>query len=395
MKTSFKGKVHQVTESILLTRRRGGGTLRARMLPRMTKTFDADGHLIEELYRDRKYASHIVYKYNKKGHCTERREYNAERRLARRYLYRYDQWGNQIEEQGFNAQGSLTLATSHRYNAQGDELEHRMRRNESSEKVTYQLDAEGRVEEETRSRNGKFVSRLTYRYDAYGQKIEITTIDAEGNKTCQRYSYRYNNEERIVEECLLDENNIVTTRYTFAYDAAGNVTERCYTNEHGSFSGTTNSYDEHHRLIATQWYSSDDLRCGRTDYQYEAGRLVQETMTSGHLIPDDRTTTLEQNGVVQQVHYRYNYEHTLYRHRHHYYPDGQLQKSNEEHYDEQGNPVQQIQRHYDTLGNLLRHRQNENETYYQYDAQGNWVRRTQLIDGEEMETVVRDITYYE
>ncbi len=392
---ALKGKVHQVTESILLPRRRASGATRERLQPRMTLTFDADGHIVEELYRDRKYASHIVYKYNKKGHCTERREYNAERRLARRYLYRYDQWGNQIEEQGYNAQGSLTLATSHRYNAQGDELEHRMRRNESSEKVTYKLDANGHVEEEIRTRNGKFVSRSSYRYDEHGQKIETLTTDHEGNSNCQRHRYRYNDEGRIVEECLLDENGAVATRYTFAYDGAGNVTERCHADRQGRFSGTINRYDEHNKLLTTQWYSSDDLRCGRTDYEYDDGRLVQESMTNGRLQPDEQTLLSEPNGVVQQVRYRYSYEHTVYCHRHRYYADGHLQETTEVHYDEQGNPVQQTLRRYDTLGNLLCHKQNDIETRYQYDAQGNWVRRTQLLQDEEMETVVRDITYYE
>ncbi len=393
MKT-FKGKIHQVTESILLPRRRTGVATRDRMQPRMTLTFDIDGHLIEELYRDRKYASHIVYKYNKKGHCVERREYNAERRLARRYLYRYDQWGNQIEEQGYNAQGSLTLATSHRYNAQGDELEHRMRRNESSEKVTYKLDANGRVEEEMRSRNGKFVSRHTYRYDHYGQKIEAVTTDSDGNSTSQHYRYRYNEKGRILEECLLDDAGNITERYTFAYNNAGNITERCHTDSQGNFAGATNHYDEQQNLLETQWYSSDNLRCGRTTYRYEAGLLLQEVMTTGCLVPEALTLLPEHDKVVQQVHYRYSQEQTVYWHRHSYYSDGQLQETIEEHYDEQGNPIQQILRHYDTLGNLLCHKQNDNETHYQYDAQGNWVQRTQRLSGEEMETLVRNITYY-
>ena len=97
---TFKGKVHQVTESVLTPRRLANDPRKERVRVRLTLLFDADGHKIEELHRDRKHANRITYKYNKKCNCVEQNEFNTEHRLARRFLFKYDQWGNQIEEQG-------------------------------------------------------------------------------------------------------------------------------------------------------------------------------------------------------------------------------------------------------------------------------------------------------
>lgn len=391
---TFKGKVHQVTESVLTPRRLPNDPRKERIMLRMTLLFDPEGHLMEELNRDRKHANRIAYKYNKRGNCVEQTEFNTDHRPARRFLFKYDQWGNQIEEQGYDAKGSLQQTLSRRYNEQGEEIEKRLRRGDSNEKISYRLDAQGHVEEEYKTMNGKFALRRLFRYDSYGQKTEVLLTDSTGLVKRQRYEYRYDAQARILEERVLRNDGELMACYTFAYDAAGHITDRKQSDAEGHFRGSHYTFDEAGHNKTTWWYNSESHSCGRLVYAYDGSLLVAETMTHGTLTAINQEIETEGEQVVQQVRYASNNEHTDYRHTHAYYGDGQLKESYEEHYDENGVVVQRILRQYDTLGNLLMEQQNETTVQYQYDANSNWVKRTQLFDGVVMETIVRNITYY-
>lgn len=391
---TFKGRVHQVTESVLTPRRRSNDLRSTRMSMRMSLLFDAEGHLLEELYRDRNHANRTTYKYNKRGNCVEQNEFNTEHRLARRYLFKYDRWGNRVEEQGYDAQGSLQQTLIHRYNEQGEELEKRLRRGESNDKMEYRFDAQGHVVEECKTLNGKFVLRRTYGYDSHGQKTVMTQTDSDNNEEKESYEYVYDDSGRIVEERVLDSHDLLSTRYTFAYDDVGRITDRKQNDDAGHFRGSHDIFDAFGNKKETWWYDNENHSCGHLYYVYDGTHLIEETMLHGTLTASCQDITTEGDGVVQKMYYTGTDEHKDYYYRHSYYDDGQLKETMEEHYDENGVVVQRMLRQYDTLGNLLRDQQNETSLQYQYDANSNWVKRTRLFEGDVMEIVTRVITYY-
>lgn len=392
---SFKGKIKEMTESILTPRRLAKDPRGDKARVRMTLRFDREGHLLEERHYDRKRANRITYTYNRRGNCVERYEFNMEHTLFRRYSYKYDRWGHRIEEQGFDETGNLQHYESYRYNEKGMELEHRRHRGESNEKLEYHFDAEGRVTEEYITRNGNYDGRRIYRYDEHGQKIESIEMNAEGLLLQERYEYTYDAQGHIVEERILDTNGLVVARYTFDYDAPGRIIGRKQYDNAGHFNATRHCYNEQGDKISTWWYDNDSNGCGRMTFRYdESHHLTQEIMEHGRLIALQQELELLDKQVVMQMRYEAGDLTCDYQNTHTYYPDGTLQETQEEHYDENGTLVQRILRQYDSLGNLLLEAQNSTTMQYQYDAFGNWVKRIHTFEDDEMEIIERRITYY-
>lgn len=392
---SFKGKIKEMKESILTPRRMAKDPRGNKTRVRMTLRFDPEGHLQEERHYDRKRANRITYLYNRGGKCVERHEFNMEHTLFRHYSYKYDRWGHQIEEQGFDETGNLRHYESYVYNEKGMELEHRRHRGESSEKLEYKFDAEGRATEEYITRNGKYDGRRTYLYDEHGQIVESMEMNAEGILLHERYEYDYDEQGRIVEERILDTDKIVEARYTFEYDAQGHTVERKQYDNKGHFNGTRHYYNEQGDKTTTWWYDNNSNSCGRMTFLYdEHHRLTQEMMEHGSLTALQQELDLQGKEVVMKMRYEAGELACDYLIVHSYYPDGTVHETKEEHYDESGTLVQHILRQYDSLGNLLLETQNSTTVQYQYDAFGNWVKRTHTFEDDVMEIVERKISYY-
>lgn len=392
---TFKGNVKRVTESVETPRRVARDLRKGNVAQRMEMLFDKEGHLVEERYRRRKHINRITYKYNKHGNCVEQNEYNLEHTLFVRYKYKYDRWGNQIEEQGFDSQGQLLHTLSHRYNEKGDELEKRMRRGESTDKMEYSFDAEGRLVEECKQKNGRFDLRRTYLYDERGNKTEETTLDSDGNRTTQRFAYRYDENGRMLEERMLDGDGQTTMRYTMQYDKAGHITQRKQFDREGNFSGSSCLFDQRGNVVENTWFNSASRSSGHLRYSYdEQGRLTAEELVTGALKPCWQDLLMEGDAVVQQVKYEPEGVRLNYRYRHSYYDEGGRRESWEEHFDENGEVMQRSHRRYDTLGNLLEDTRNDRTLAYQYDSVGNWVQRHETDCGDTVEIVKRKIEYY-
>ena len=393
---TFKGSVRRVAVHTLTPRRVAPELRKDAVSQRKEMLFDREGHLLEERFRKRQHINRITYVYNKRGKCVEQNEYNLEHNLFARYKYKYDRWGNQVEEQGFDAQGQLTHTLSHRYNAHGDELEKRLRRGESADRVEYLYDADGRLAEERRWKNGLFERSRSYRYDTRGNKVEETLTDSQGHAQSERMEYDYDEAGNILEERLVDGEGRTTARYTLRYDAAGRITQRTQVDHEGHFSCSHYHFDEQGRPLLQHWFNSASHSCGRLAYTYdEQGRLVQEELRTGGMVAQRQELLMEDGTVVQQVRYEGADMRLSYRHRHAYYPDGGRQDTWEEHYDGQGSLLQRAHRRYDTLGNLLQDTQNDTTLLYQYDAAGNWVQRTEQQSGETVQVVRREIAYYD
>lgn len=241
-------------------------------------------------------------------------------------------------------------------------------------------------------------------YDQYGKPLEMLYFYP-SNGTVDRFSYRYDDNQNLVEYTSNDEYGELTTYYgydeqnrpiwryfapegrsTVEYDAAGNVIKRV-----SEYMGTTveYEYDSNNNLIKTT--HSNDGEPTLIDYnEYnEKGELIKKTQD---LCPGQTVTTYtyDENGnllVRDKV------------------QDNGLNIRDEYEYDEHGNCTKATYhsawddtytcyyREYDESGNLIK----ETHTLpdgsidyvynYTYDQKGNCIKKIYEKDGEVYETV--------
>ena len=390
---TFKGKVRFISETQTVTLRNRN---RDKVIKAVEMNFDPEGHLVEERYRKRKHINRIAYTYNKKGYCIERREYDFDRVLFFRYKFKYDKWGNRTEEQCFNPDGTLSESRSSRFNKHGNELEKRIRRGETLDKLGFKYDDQGRVVEEIRYENGKFVQRNNYCYDAHGSKTEETYLMPDGQVLRQSYSYSYNAQDQITEEVVMDQNGCEIGRYSFSYDNEGRRTQRCYYDPNGHFNGSNITRNNQGLPTEEVWFSSKDGSCGRTLCTYdEAGNKTSEAVFHGTLKSKTQQVLLSDGTLTCQVAYAYDTPVCDYRFEFQHNANGTLRRREERHFNVDGKETIFIRQEYDADGNLTEEIQDSSRNCYRYDAQGNWTRKEHYENNALTDTTVRTIEYYD
>ena len=391
MNEQFNGKVRLVVER---QHEKGWGSKRTAMVSE--RNYDIEGHLVEERFRRRRHINRITYKYNRNGHCIERREYDAERMQFFRYKYKYDRWGNQIEEQAFAPDGTLSAIFSSKYTSEGRETEKRRRKGESAEQIIYKHDDQGNVIEEEKQVNGKFEMRRLYQYDSHGNKTEESFFTQEGEMGSQHIDYQYDPEGRIVEQRITSTPSGERLRYTFEYDAAGRVTRRCLYDGMGHFNGTTILFTDQGAKQQERWFNSETHVCGRTEYLYdEQGHLIEENIYQGLFEAQEQTVSVETGAVVQSIIYKPSNEQLRFQYRYRFDKEGNHQASTETQYDDEGNTIQYRHRTLTPEGQIYKETIDNQTTKYTYDSLGNWIVRETYHNKTLAETIVREITYWE
>lgn len=389
---SFKGKVRQVTETIHHTAQRGRERKASMVSERF---FNHDGNITEERYRKRKHINRITYLYNKKGKCVEMNEYDCDHVLFFRYRFKYDRWGHQIEEQRYTPKGGVDQTQSRRYDEKGQEVEHRMRKGERAEGIEYQYDEAGHIIEEKHLRNGEVTSCYTYQYDDKENLILDQQQHKDGTLLVSRYQYRYDSQDRIIDELVMNADNKVENHYTFAYDDFGNRTQNCQYLPDGTFLGRHITFDNNNHKLQERWFNSDEGTCGYNTFTYnDHGQLSEEASYSGRLAIEHHTINMGDNELVHQTHYTCDQRRITYQLIHSYNDEGHETEQHEQHFDREGNVTIDTRKYYNHEGLLIEEVQNNMRDVYQYDTHGNWTRKEHYCDGELELVNERHIEYF-
>ncbi len=204
-----------------------------------------------------------------------------------------------------------------------------------------------RTDLEKKHLRGKVKSVKMTKYKTIAKKDKIEKGQVWGN--IRKYTFNY--QGYIVEETLY-KNGTLGERYTYQYDDKGNQIKRSWYNSDGSLEDkTTYLYDDRGNKVKRDCYNSDGSLRIKWTYQYN-----------------------DRNKLIKLA--KYN-------------ADGSLRFKNIYQYDDRGNKFRQDC--YKSDGSL----RYKNTWKYQYDNQGNWVRKIEYQDGNPEFILEQEIEYYD
>lgn len=316
------GPVKSVETYVVNYPLRDGKTERGSRVPWHTAAFDRAGHFTEKVTHDARgnVLERLVYTFDAKGRPTGYDEYASavDKSLAsaRRHVYAVDAAGRRTEYRVFEASGV------------------------PAGRFTYKYDDAGRlIEDGYYYHTGKFGGRTVYAYDDAGRQVGETGYDAEGN-VGRKAVRSYDERERRVEELRYDGEKL-KYKILSRHDARGRVLE-----------------------VETVEFNTDpDLRPshapepGRVVYAYDDRQRTKEVATYG---PDGSLkgrvvyTFDERGGEVARRAFK---------------ADGSPEPTELHFYDDIHAPGSPLR------GTLA----GRPHVEFEYDAHGNWTRKTFLI----------------
>ena len=306
--------------------------------------------------------------YNLEGNITERVSYDHLGHIYNRYIHTYDLKGRCTGYEEYSSAVDKTLATPRKH--------------------IYTLDDQGaRIEYKVIGSDGTLADRFTYKYDAHGNEIEYRYYNHTGllgGKTVSTYDGSGNQTSQIA--CRADDS--VLWKISSIFDGAGNRIEQLE-------------------------YVGETLRYKIT-YRYdEKKRVLEEETTEFNPLPDYELTP-SHSPVPGKVLYTYDDEKRTkdveWRK-----PDGSSKERIVYTYDDKSNEIERMSfksdgspddlelQFYDNVQNgnkFLGKLSGKSLAEFEYDAHGNWTRKTYLIqsgkDGKSQRYRIEErvITYH-
>lgn len=305
-------------------------------------------------------------------------------------LTTFNEDGNTAEVTSFKDGGSVSGKISYLYDGQGrgvgtegysvtgQGMEEKIYR----QKIVYTLDGRGnRVEEAGYQTDGTLSHRHLFKYDAKGNKVEALYYAWNGARV-GKIVYAYDDRGNELTQTSYNADDSVSHKTVTTYDARGNKTESV------QYQGETLRYRMLHR------YDEQGRPKEHETFEYNAPPNVY---TSHAPVPGKVVFTYDDEmGTREEA--TYNAEGVLTRK----VVTGLDGKGNEiarAEFAADGSPKYSQLRWYDK-DKLLRAVDGESSTRIEYDAQGNWTRKTRLIrpkDSDRPEPYgaeYRVVTYY-
>ena len=275
----------------------------------------------------------------------------------------------------------------------------------------------------TYDRSGPIIQKLVYTYDANGRSTGYEEYAAMVDKNLgvpRHHVYRLNEEGRRVEYIVFESNGSVAQRFVYKYDARGNLIEEQWYTHTGRLGGRlVSTFDEQGNQTSQTSYLEDGALSWKNVSKYDAnGNRTEWIQHQGNTLKykilfsyDSKNRMLENEtvefnripGTLPATHspepgkvvYTYDDDKRT-KEVATYEVDGMLKQKVVHAYDERKNEVGL------TTFSADSSRKN-GETYsinIEYDSQGNWTRKTRLIQSEKggqpqpYHAEMRVITYY-
>lgn len=215
------------------------------------------------------------------------------------------------------------------------------------EKRQYEYDDPGRVTKESMYKgNGYLFQKSVFSYDADGNLSEMQLWSSDTYFVLkQLYTYDKNGNRLSLKNYTNEQ--VLSYEYTYEYDSKNNKTKMVYQKLNSPVIQTTNyTYNEKNELIKLERYDNGKL-LHTMEYTYNQDGLLTESINRG---------ISSQFKTVARL-------------------------------DEKGSPIEVLEYKNDEL--TVRQ-----VNSYEYDAQGNWTKRSNSYNGESPSITVREIVYY-
>ncbi len=306
------------------------------------RSYDRKGKLIGE----------ILYKYNARGKIVEQTSFQ-DGRLPNIQTFSYDSTGKLVEEAIYKFGETLFRKRFYSYDSQGNlqEINTFSPRDRLLEKKTFKYNSENRkIEEAECNSEGKLLTKTVWEYDKQGKLIRETRFEGEVKKRVSRYNSRGQETETVHYQF----DGKLSSSYFYEYDPEGNLTVKgtvSYNSRGQRTKKSVDKYDTQQNLIenAVYFYPAGDPGW-KTVYQYDNfGNLTQRKYYGSRGLEEEETLK--------------------------YDPNGNLLERN--------------------INNIRKSRREVWTYEYEFDEQGNWIKRIDYRDGTAMYLVKREIEYFE
>jgi hypothetical protein len=304
------------------------------------------------------------------------------------------------------------------------------------QKTTFN-DAGNKIEQETFDQSGSPLERLVYTYDAAGRNTgydEYSSIVDKSLSKPRRHIYTLDVLGRTVEYAVFDSDGTSASRFTYAFVDQGNKTEEAFYSWNGTRTGKlAYTYDEQGHQLTQTSYNADDTLSWKLVNTYDAkGNKTESVQYQGDKLRyrflykyDDKGRMTEQETFEFNVTPNVHSSHSPVPGKVTYAYHDERRTKEVATYDERGSLESRVIYAFDDKGNDAGSmafnpdgsRRNDEIHWYDknvrvrtlsgtgsvkldYDAQGNWTRKTYLMkvaDAEKSEAYsaeYREITYY-
>jgi hypothetical protein len=266
---------------------------------------------------------------------------------------------------GRSVEGKRRLLQTVTYNARGDGVKLVDYNHDGSvaQTLVYTFDGQGRTNGYEEYTGGMTTPRRhVYVLDDRGRRIEYGFVQPDGSAG-EKHLYRYDARGNVIEETLNGHKGELISRNVFAYDAEGRPISQTRYNADGSVSSIiSSSYDAQGKPVERVRHEGDTLTY-RVRYFYDRLKRVAAQETAGSVVGSDvHPSEAHAPGRVVYV------------------------------YKGKGQPKETIA--YAPDGSV------RERVLIEYDARGNWIKRTRLVvsgesgRGESRRVEYRTITYF-
>lgn len=305
-------------------------------------TYDADGNLVEELYRAGSTEEIWKYTYDSNGLQTESILLTNNKEMQR-ITYSYDENGGLIGEAIYE---------------EGTKVQ------ESS----YILNEEGQVIEDSVWEDG-VTTEGSYTYNEFGAQTEA--VFREDGKETERYVNLYNQDMNLVTEAFYQNGEEIFTDL-YSYDEAGNVTLTEQYSGGELIYRHIYAYNDRSDMVEEAYYAGDGSMLYRyiMEFTYYSGGAPKECYTYESAEPDSGEIQVligvitydEEGAILSEVTYM----------------DGEIANEAYYSYDDNGNTMEETYLWYTSPEKYEEYR-----TVYSYNSDGQLLEETVYEQGEE------------
>lgn len=277
-KCGINGKVKSIETKKYYISQKSGEIKKGKLKEYSLSTFNKQGNVLDEIYKDADRQSELknrydskgnlkeelveinlkigkdltkdiytitlkqTYKYDSKGNIIECLHYNKTENFRKKIIFEYDPMGNIIGKYSYNSKGDFIQKEIYTYNLEGKETEYSNYYKEHIiNKNTHKYDSQNNlIETNNYSLDNKLSKKIRYKYDNKGNKaefifnsngeleeknnfkangkiIEYYTTNSKGNLYLKNQS-NYDSDRNLIERYSYDSNNNILTKETHNYE---------------------------------------------------------------------------------------------------------------------------------------------------------------------------------
>lgn len=215
----------------------------------------------------------------------------------------------------------------------------------------------------------------------------------------EKRQYEYDASNRVTKESMYKGNGYLFQKSLFSYDATGNLSEmQLWSSDTYFVLKQVYEYDKNGNRLSLKSYTNEQVLSYEYTYEYDGNNNKIKMVYQKGKSPVTQTTNYTYNGKNELIKFeRYDNDKLVHTVEYTYNQNGIVTESINRGISSQSKTVAR----FDEKGSLIETMEYKNEepgvhqTYwYEYDAQGNWIKRSNSYNGESPTITVREIVYY-